>query len=223
MPDLRTILGIAVAALLAFRFWRYVQGRRERAAATPGQLFGEIVPLLEHPRLAAGEAIGTWQVTGAYRGHAFQLKAVTDTLAVRKLPSLWLMVTLPSPQPVSATFDLMMRPQGPSTFSNFDFLDHTLPTPPGFPEDAVIRSDQTAAAFPADAVRREMASFQALRGKEVLVSPKGLRIVLQAGEADRARYGVFREADFGDRRIPARHAREAMDMLLTISEKLPAS
>jgi hypothetical protein len=33
--------------------------------------------------------------------------------------------------------------------------------------------------------------------KELLISPRGLRLVLQMAEADRARYGVFRQADFG--------------------------
>jgi hypothetical protein len=220
MPNLQTILGLILAAALAYFFWRHIQNRKSAGSNLPAQLFADILPLLENPDLKPGEAIGTWQVTGSYRGKTFQLKAITDTLAVRKLPSLWLMVTLPGPQPIAATIDLMMRPQGPTTFSNFDFLQHTLRTPQGFPEETVIRSDRPDAIIPQDALRPHLQWLQGNRGKELLLSPKGLRIVLQAAEADRARYGVFREANFGDRAISATLAQKAMDTLLAISDEL---
>jgi hypothetical protein len=218
--DTKTILGLLLAAALAWLFWRYIQKRKQAQADLPAQLFADILPLLDHAELKPGEAIGTWQITGSYRGNAFQLKAITDTLAVRKLPSLWLMVTLPGQQPIAVTIDLMMRPQGPTTFSNFDFLPHTLRTPRGFPEDAVIRSDRPDAIIPEDAMRPHLSWLQGNRGKELLLSSKGLRMVLQAAEADRARYGVFREANFGERAISATLAQKAMDTLLAISDEL---
>jgi hypothetical protein len=220
MPDLRTILGLILAAALAYLFVRYIQKRKAADANLPAQLFADIIPLLQDPTLASGEAIGTWQVTGTYRGRTFQLKAITDTLAVRKLPSLWLMITLPETQPITATIDLMMRPQGPSTFSKFDFLPHSLATPSDFPTDAVIRSDLQSATLPVRSLHPLLSWFQNNRGKEILISPKGLRMVLQAAEADKARYGVFREADFGGTSLPADTTQHAMDLLLALSDDL---
>ena len=102
-------------------------------------------------------------------------QVIVDTLAARKLPSLWLMVTRPAPQPVDQVFDFMMRPAGPSTFSNFDFLPHALPLPPGFPEHMVLRSDHPSLSVAIGLVPRLMPLFTAERGKELLISPKGLR------------------------------------------------
>jgi hypothetical protein len=220
MIDLRTIAGTALAAALAYLFVRYVLKRNAKQAELPAQLFAEILPLLENVQLANGEAVGSWQVIGNYRNRTFQIKAITDTLAVRKLPSLWLMMTLPEPQPVPATFDVMMRPQGPTTFSNFDFLSHTLPTPDGFPQEAVVRSDSAAAALPREALLGPLKFLEANRGKELLISPKGLRFVLQAAEADRARYGVYREANFGDTAISGNLVQKTMDILIDLSERL---
>ena len=87
------------------------------------------------------------------------MKAITDTLALRKLPSLWLMVTLPGELPVKATFDLMMRPAGPTTFSNFDHLPATVTAPPDFPIDAVIRTDDPANMLPQHVVAPHLEPF----------------------------------------------------------------
>jgi hypothetical protein len=221
MQDLRTILGVVLAAGLAFLFWRYVQKKKRAEAELPAKLFADILPLLNNTELKSGETIGTWQVTGTYRGKPFQLKAVADTLAVRKLPSLWLMITLPELQPnTTSTIDLMMRPQGPTTFSNFDFLQHTLSSPIGFPEDAVIRSDTAHATLPVNAMKHAVHVLQSHKGKELLISPKGLRIVLQAAEADRARYGVYREANFGDTVLASTTAVKIMDTLIALAEDL---
>lgn len=57
-------------------------------------------------------------------------------------------------------------------------------------------------------------------GKEFLISPKGLRIVLQLAESDRLRYGVFRQVDFGDVCIDPSLARQTMDTLLALENNL---
>jgi hypothetical protein len=131
-----------------------------------------------------------------------------------------LMITLPERQRVTATIDLMMRPQGPSTFSKFDFLPHTLASPSDFPKDAVIRSDSQSVTLPVRSLHPLLNWFHNNRGKEILISPKGLRMVMQAAEADKARYGVFREANFGGHSLPAATAQHAMDLLLALSDDL---
>ncbi len=220
MQHIQIIAGFLIAAVLGY--WLFVRhARKAKALAeTPQRLFGDIIPLLENAGFKASETAGIWKLQGEYRGHLFQFQAIADTLAVRKLPSLWLMVTLPEPQPVKAILDLVMRPTGPTTFSKFDFLPHTLRLPEGFPDHAVIRSDLELAPIPADCFRRQLDDFQAMRGKELLITPNGLRVVTQAAEADRARYGVLREANFGDTIIDAATALRCMDMLLSIRDDM---
>jgi hypothetical protein len=210
------MLGVLFAGVLAVLLWR--QYRREDAKrADMGRfLFAPVFPILDAADLQRGKTAGVWTLTGRYHDHSFQLKAVADTLATRKLPSLWLMVTLPGPLPISETTNLMMRAAGVSSFSNFDFLPHTLDLPSGFPEQATIRSDAPTSGAVVALMKHHLEIFHFGRGKEFLISPKGLRITVQLAEGDRARYGVFREANFTGTTIEATLASQLMDTLINL-------
>lgn len=212
------LLGLGLLILL----WRQQQKAAKKLAAQPFQLFSQVQNLLERSEITTGEAVGTWTLKGDYKGHAFQLKAIVDTLATRKLPSLWLMVTLPEPQPVKASLDLVMRPTALTSFSNFDFLAHTLQTPDGFPAHAVLRTEDLNLCPSPEVLRPYLELFENRHGKEFLVSPKGLRIVVLVAEVDRLRYGVFREADFGGTVIDADITKHCLDALLALNESLKA-
>jgi hypothetical protein len=220
MQVLQISLGVVIAVVLAAALLRRQAAVAQRQSMEGNRLFAEVLPLLDNAKLVRAEAIGSWILTGLYREQPFQFHSVTDTLSTRKLPSLWLMITLPGPQPVPATIDLMMRPSAATTFSNFDFLPHTLPTPPGFPEAGVVRSDQQDCQMPVDVILPHLALFTMSRGKELLITPKGLRIVVLAAEADRARYGVLREANFGAAAIDGEQTRALMDMLIELRDDL---
>ena len=223
MQILQIIVALAAAAGLGFVLWRKAQSSKTSALKTPEILFGEIQSLLDSPTIEPGPTVGTWKLTGHYRGHVFQIQTVIDVLVTRKLPSLWLMVTLPEPQPVEATFDLMMRPAGPSTFSNFDFLDHVVATPSNFPTHAMIRTDDPLKLPAIEKILPHLNLFFGPKGKELLVSPKGLRIVVQAAEADRARYGVLREANFGAVVINADLTVSCLNTLIDLQNALKES
>ncbi|TPN52047.1 hypothetical protein FJ981_17585 [Mesorhizobium sp. B1-1-4] len=141
----------------------------------------------------------TWE--GSWNGQRVQLRTIVDTLATRKLPARWLSVSITEKTVVPGTFDMMMRPGSPTTFSNFDHLDHTLPKPPGFPAEAVLRTDRRGVRFPQNIIADHLEPFSEGRAKELLITPKGVRIVWLLAEAERARYGVFRQAAFGDAQI----------------------
>ena len=156
----------------------------------------------------------TW--AGTWNGQRVQVRTIVDTLATRKLPARWLSATVTEPVAVPATFDMMMRPGSPTTFSNFDHLQHTLPKAPGFPLEAVLRTDLRAARFPQNLIASHLDIFAEGRAKELLITPNGVRIVWLLAEAERARYGVFRQAAFGGTRLePAR-----IERLLTSASTL---
>lgn len=137
------------------------------------------------------------RMSGNYRGHEFDLQVVADTLNIRKLPTLWLMVTLPENLPVHATFDLMVRPRGVETFSRHAQLPVQISNDGGFPEDSTIRTDNPAALPPRDLLRRHLPLFNDGRAKELVISPKGLRVVWLADEAHRGKYLIFRDSEMG--------------------------
>jgi hypothetical protein len=216
MSALQTILGVIVASALVALLW-FQYRRQDANRADQGRvLFEPTLSLFDAPEVERGTTAGVWSLNGRYRNHNFQFKTVVDTLATRKLPSLWLMVTLPEPQPVTATTDMMMRAAGITSFSNFEFLPHTLALPAGFPEQATLRSDFEKVSDLVSLMARHLQLFYRGRGKEFLISPKGLRIVVQLAEGDRARYGVFREANFEGASIDVDLAKELMDTLIDL-------
>jgi hypothetical protein len=132
----------------------------------------------------------------------FDIQIVPDTLSVRKLPALWVLVSLPQDLPVHRTVDLMLRATGLETFSNFSRLPVHLPLPDGLPADASLRSDAAGPVPHADALARTAAAIDPKRLKEILITPKGVRIVFLAEEAPRTRYLLYRDAEMGRTPLP---------------------
>lgn len=222
METVQIILGLVVAAALAVLLARQYKRENAKRADQGRVLFEPVLPLFEKAEVKRGTTVGVWTLSGHYRNHLFQLKTVADTLATRKLPSLWLMVTMPEPMPVVSTTNMMMRAAGVTSFSNFDFLPHTLPLPPTFPEQATLRSDANESREIVSIMGRHLNVFHTSRGKELLISPKGVRIVVQLAEGDRARYGVFREANFEGTSVDAHTATQIMDSLIALRNDIHA-
>lgn len=141
---------------------------------------------------------------------------VIDTLAARRLPALWLLVTLQDNLPVTARFDLMMRPNAATTFSNFDLLPATVELPPEFPEEAVLRTDDPEHLLPTRLVSSHLDLFKDARAKELLITPNGVRFVWLLAEANRARYAALRDANFGEIDLDPDILRNLLDRLVAL-------
>lgn len=215
-----TILGIAVAIGLAIRFAQKLMAASRRKRQAPDDFFARVKPLIEDARYEGEGLPGYPQLVGKYHGLGVRLYPVVDTLAVRKLPSLWLLATIAEPLPVAGTFDLMMRPAGPTTFSNFDRLPVTLEGLPDLPLYAVVRTDDPQHVLPYHVVAPHLGVFREPWAKELLITPKGCRIVWQVAEADRVRYGVFRQAEFGEVTLDPELVRDLLDHLLSLRKSI---
>lgn len=185
-------LVIAIGCGIAVR----LRGQSARRFAVRGRYFAGVERLFAEPILATAPT-GFPRLSGHYQGALFDLQVVPDTLTYRKLPALWLLVTLAEPTPARATLDVMLRPRGVEPFSNFRDLGQQIATPQGFPEDCAIRSDAPEAAPPAELVLAHLTRLKPDLLKELVISPKGLRLVWLAEEADRTRYLAFRDAEMG--------------------------
>lgn len=137
------------------------------------------------------------RLSGVIDGAEFDLQVVPDSLTFRKLPALWLLVTLPQPLPVRQRLDLMVRPRGVEPFSTFDQLPVQTAMPPGFPLDVALRSELPVTADEAALLLRHRGLLDDPRIKELVIAPQGLRITWLADEAERGRYLIFREAEMG--------------------------
>jgi hypothetical protein len=216
----RTIIALAaalVAVLLLLRKYRRDRERRRQAALS---FYSQATSVIEDGVFQDTGSTGLPRLVGHYRGLPVQILPVIDTLPVRRLPALWLLVTVQSALPVSARFDLMMRPTAATTFSNFDLLTVTVPRPAGFPEDSVLRTEDAEHMLAPHVVRPHLDVFEDPHAKELLITPNGVRIVWLLAEANRARYGVFREADFGDVILDPDLLRSLLDRLLTLRQSI---
>ncbi len=217
---MQTFIAITIAALLAILLVRNYFVQRQRNATAASRLFSQVRNLLDNSTETVGTSLGSHRVDGVFQNNLVQIQTITDTLATRKLPSLWLMVTVLAKLPVTAKLDMMLRSAGPTSFSNFDFLNHSISLPTGFPEHSALRSDKDAGYANLNIVKNHIGFFANPRAKELLITPDGIRLVVQLAEAERARYVVMREANFSDVQVDGELVREMIKTLLALKVAL---
>ncbi|MGQ0610545.1 MAG: hypothetical protein ACT4N9_05505 [Paracoccaceae bacterium] len=212
------ILAAALAVLVLWLAWTTLNAARARRSARAAY-FSEVSRLFDHVTMRI-EPSGLPRLTARLGPHAFDLQAVQDSLTFRKLPALWVMLTLPEPLPVKATLDIMARPSGNEPFSHFAGLPQALPRPAALAEGCALRSDN-AALLPAEGLLApHLAVFADPMVKELVLSPKGLRLVILGEEADRGRFLIFREAEMGMTPLPAQRLTPLIDTLLALRQTL---
>lgn len=187
------------AALPALLVWQIILGLRHRTSRAQARaaFLTHTLPLFD--RVTTHIAPNGFPRMTAHKGDlVFDLQLVQDSLTFRKLPTLWLMITLPQSMPVTAQLHIMARPTGFEPFSNFKSLHQSMDLP--LPEDCVARCDHPDQVPPQ--VARHCGIFADPWVKELVVSPKGLRIVILADEAARTNYLIFRDAELGMTPLP---------------------
>jgi hypothetical protein len=213
-------LGLALAALGAWLAFRLIRETRARSRAR-ASYFDAVKPLFDGGETRV-QPTGFPRMTGRRDCLAFDLQAIPDTLTFRKLPALWVLVTVPEALPLDATLDLMARPSGNEPFTKFATLPQSLPTPPELPKEVAIRTDDASCLPPPDLIAAHADLFQDPRVKELVLSPKGIRIVILAEEADRGRYLIFREAEMGRTPLPPSRLEPLLDRLAAIRKDVLA-
>ena len=197
---------------------RLIRETRARTLSRAGY-FDAVKPLFDRGE-ARLQPTGFPRMTGHRWGLAYDLQALPDTLTFRKLPALWVLITLPEPLPLGATLTLMARPSGNEPFSRFPTLPHAVPTPPGLPAHVSIRTDDASRIPPEALIAAHCDLFQDPRVKELVLSPKGLRIVILGEEADRGRFLIFREAEMGRSPLPPARLAPLLDRLQALHDAI---
>ncbi|MCF8510882.1 MAG: hypothetical protein K9G43_05495 [Rhodobacteraceae bacterium] len=211
-------LAAALAFTLLWLAWKTLQATAARKT-TRAAYFNDISAIFDSVTTRV-EPTGLPRMTGKLGPHAFDIQAVQDSLTFRKLPALWVMLTLPEPMQVKATLDIMARPTGQEPFSHFARLPQSLPAPAPLSDDIAIRSDNAAEVPPLAAIAPHLELFADPKVKELVISPKGLRLVILAEEAGRGRYLIFREAELGKTPLDRKHLIPLIDALLALRQSL---
>lgn len=212
------LLAGALILVLAWLLRLNLRTAATRKAARAGY-FAKVAPLFAAPRVQI-QPSGFARLAGRWRDHDFDLQALPDTLTFRKLPTLWLMVTLTQAQPVQGQMHIMARPGQNDTFSRFAEMPVSVPLPPGFPESCALRCDNAALLPPKDLVAAQARLFADPLVKELVIAPKGLRLVILAEEADRGRYLLFRDAEMGLAPLDPARLLPILTSLLTLAQSL---
>jgi hypothetical protein len=114
----------------------------------------------------------------------------------------------------------MTRATGQEPFTHFSSLPQTLPRPDFLSDGIGIRSDNAALVTPAHIISNHAHIFRDPLVKELLISPKGLRIVLLGDEAERGRYLLFRDSEVGCTPLSPTRLAPVLDTLLALRKDL---
>ena len=212
------LLAALFGATALWLAWATVQAHKARKTAR-ARYFGAVEPLF-NTVVTLIQPTGFARMTAHLDDAAFDLQAIPDSLTFRKLPALWVMLTLPAPMPVKATLDIMARPAGNEPFSHFANLPQSLPCPPSLPDGTALRSDDASGVPPLELIAPHLAVFDDPKVKELVISPKGLRLVILADEAERGRFLIFRDAEVGTSPLPAARLTPLISALIALRDTL---
>jgi hypothetical protein len=203
------LLFAALVVLPALYARDAARARRQRRG-----FFAESLTLFDRYRVTmTGQAFPVLE--GRYRGHDVRLEPVLDDLAWRKLPSLWLKATLFKPNPARSVLDFLMRPQGGEFYSPSGDILHRLPIPESWPQNAILCAERRET--PLVGLAPHMTMFADPRAKELVTSPRGVRLVYQAAQAERVHYLVLRQARFENNKADPALVRSLLDRAIAIA------
>jgi hypothetical protein len=129
-------------------------------------------------------------------GRDARLALVADSLVTRRLPQLWLELTILAGAPYrDFSIGALARPTGAEYYSTV----HALPDfvePPAGEVPLLVRARSLPRQIATEAARALARPFADPRLKEAVLLPRGVRIIRQACEGDRGAHLLLRQARF---------------------------
>jgi len=161
------------------------------------------------------EADGYPALYGEFGGYPAQIQLLRDDVTVRKVPCLWLSVSLRAKLPGSVALSVLARMRGTEFYSPMMTLTHRLEPLPAWPGELTVKCDAASAPLAAlsDWVQ---AYFSDPRAKELQVSPSGVRVIYQFAQARRPEYLVLRAGHFDTEPVPAELMRDLLARTLAV-------
>lgn len=207
------ILSLATCSLIAaiaIREHRNVMTRRHR-------LLDEAASVLKSPRFGLS-ADHHPVVNGVLEdGTQVTLDVVTDTMVTRRLPQLWLRVTLQDDvRHGRPAIGVLARPTGSEYYSAVHGLNEWM-TPPPTQVPMLMRGSADAKDDRWQSLRQGLASLLSdPRLKEAVVTPRMIRVVVQAAEGERSAHLLLRQARFGIDTVPQPTIRQALALAMEL-------
>jgi hypothetical protein len=144
------------------------------------------------------------KLVGWHRGRRAHVELIPDTMVPRRLPQLWVSVTVMHELAGVPSLAILVRPAGYEFYSLTGRLTYALDPPAALPREILIRgSDARAELLLRQLTPQLAAALAEPRVKEVAITNKGLRIIFQAREGRRGEHLLLRQAVFDNASVPA--------------------
>lgn len=212
-----TLVILALALLFYLQLTHTRKIKRER-----GALFNQVKHLFTDVRLAQ-DGINYPTLKGKYLGYPVKLEPIVDTTVFRKLPVLWLFITNYRLLDVATPLDALIRPYGTEFFSPNSGFEHDIVPDEGWPEYVRIASPDPSTAPSISVFKPLMEIIADPTTKEVLITPRGIRLVHQLGEGGQGYYRVTRGVEMEQATLTPQRLQPILDGLhetgATLAEK----
>ncbi|ACK51550.1 conserved hypothetical signal peptide protein [Methylocella silvestris BL2] len=170
-------------------------------AARRKALLLDCVALFDEAEIGVGPD-GWAALRGVVGGRAISVSLMSESIAWRRLPQLWLTVTLACDLPVGGVLDIVRRSANVEFYSPAADLPLRLSVPPQWPQDTLIKGRGDGAAQTLSRLAEPLAGLLSdPRVKEMLVTPRGARLVYRLREGARGAYLLLRQSRFDLERL----------------------
>ena len=193
------LLLVAGAVVLAVAQRRHVA----RVRADRGRLFEDCSGLLDDAEVTS-RGLNFPLLEGRRGGHRVLIEPVVDTLSMRTLPVLWLVVTVAGTHVASGRLSVLARAGGSEFYARHGEAGDTVPMGPAWPGELAVRADSP------DTARRQPGLLEGIgqlmaddRVKQVVVGSQAARVVWRCATADSATYRSTRRVDITGARADA--------------------
>ncbi|MGE0025394.1 MAG: hypothetical protein AB7S70_17365 [Hyphomicrobium sp.] len=208
------MLALAAISLVGLALWEH-----RRRLASRRILLNDCAALFDtHALRHAGD--GFPRLTGRRGALNIDVRLISDTMTIRRLPQLWLQVTVLERREGVGGLAVLVRPSGYEFYSLTERFHLPVEPPSVFPRDLIVRAKDAKSAGLFAKLASAMAEILAdPRVKEIAVTGDGLRIIIQASEGRRGDYLLLRQAVFDEASV----APAELESVLAGIERLRAS
>ena len=160
---------------------------------------------------------------GRYGDANVLLQPLLDHVGYRKVPSLWLVLTLDAPTPIGGSLDILFRPANIEFFSQIDQLPQRVYLDEAWPSHHMARVSPAGWQAPLSTVYSALGdALSSADLKEIVITPRGVRLVVRVCGVERGQYMVLRAMVPEVERIPPDWLRYWLNTLVSISSVLRA-
>lgn len=214
------LLATIALPMLAWIVWSGIQGHRA-SMHRRHRLLDEAHDLVTDPM--AGTAPDQFPIVSGRiaDGRRIRIELIADTLVTRRLPQLWLAVTVfETAGSTCPTLGALARPTGSEYYSLVHGLPEWMPPPAGNVPLLMRGNGSATAKQAAEAGEYFAGLFADPKVKEALIKPNATRIIYQASQGSRAAHMFLRQPQFELQTVPADMIEETIQRVLMLRTAL---